>query len=88
MTASAVQHAVDAASREERGRVVATLIRRTGDRDLAGERAQEAFTGSAAALAKIEQNCCCYSPPLGTPKTTQDGLRRGAFPVIRGDRRR
>jgi RNA polymerase sigma-70 factor, ECF subfamily len=48
MTAPAVQHAVDAAFREERGRVVATLIRRTGDRDLAEECAQEAFSEAQA----------------------------------------
>jgi RNA polymerase sigma-70 factor (ECF subfamily) len=44
MTAPIVQHALDAAFREEWGRVVATLIRRTGDWDLAEECAQEAFT--------------------------------------------
>jgi RNA polymerase sigma-70 factor (ECF subfamily) len=44
MTTPAVQHAVDAAFREEWGRVVATLIRRTGDWDLAEECAQQAFT--------------------------------------------
>ena len=44
MSSSAVQHAVDAAFREEWGRVVATLIGRTGDWDLAEECAQEAFT--------------------------------------------
>jgi RNA polymerase sigma-70 factor (ECF subfamily) len=44
MTTPAVQHAVDAAFRDEWGRVVATLIRRTGDWDLAEECAQEAFT--------------------------------------------
>jgi RNA polymerase sigma factor (sigma-70 family) len=43
MTPPAVRHAVDAAFREEWGRVVATLIRRTGDWDLAEECAQEAF---------------------------------------------
>jgi len=43
MTTPAVQRAVDAAFREEWGRVVATLIRRTGDWDLAEECAQEAF---------------------------------------------
>ncbi|MGZ4216850.1 MAG: RNA polymerase sigma factor [Solirubrobacteraceae bacterium] len=43
MTTPAVQHAVDAAFREEWGRIVATLIRRTGDWDLAEECAQEAF---------------------------------------------
>ena len=44
MTTPAVQRAVDAAFREEWGRVVATLIRRTGNWDLAEECAQEAFT--------------------------------------------
>jgi RNA polymerase sigma-70 factor, ECF subfamily len=43
MTTPAVQRAVDAAFREEWGRVLATLIRRTGDWDLAEECAQEAF---------------------------------------------
>jgi RNA polymerase sigma-70 factor (ECF subfamily) len=43
VTTPAVQQAVDAAFREEWGRVVATLIRRTGDWDLAEECAQEAF---------------------------------------------
>lgn len=40
---AAVHRAVEAAFREEWGRVVATLIRRTGDWDLAEECAQEAF---------------------------------------------
>ncbi len=44
MTTPAVQRAVDAAFREEWGRIVAALIRRTGDWDLAEECAQEAFT--------------------------------------------
>ena len=44
MTAPAVQRAVDAAFREEWGRIVAALIRRTGDWDLAEECAQEAFS--------------------------------------------
>jgi hypothetical protein len=35
---------------------VATLIRWTGDGDLAKKRAQEAFTAAPAAMAKIEQN--------------------------------
>jgi len=38
-----VQRAIDAAFREEWGRVVATLIRRTGDWDVAEECAQDAF---------------------------------------------
>jgi len=44
VTDPTVQRAVDAAFREEWGRVVAALIRRTGDWDLAEECAQEAFT--------------------------------------------
>ncbi len=44
MTAPAVQRALDAAFREEWGRIVAALIRRTRDWDLAEECAQEAFT--------------------------------------------
>jgi RNA polymerase sigma-70 factor, ECF subfamily len=43
MTTSTVQGTVDAAFREEWGRVVGALIRRTGDWDLAEECAQEAF---------------------------------------------
>jgi len=43
VTTSAAAGAVDAAFREEWGRVVATVIRRTGDWDLAEECAQEAF---------------------------------------------
>jgi RNA polymerase sigma-70 factor, ECF subfamily len=41
---SEVREAVDAAFRDEWGRVVATLIRTTGDWDLAEECAQDAFT--------------------------------------------
>jgi RNA polymerase sigma-70 factor, ECF subfamily len=44
VTAAGVQRAVDRAFREEWGRVVAALIRRTGDWDLAEECTQEAFT--------------------------------------------
>ena len=44
MTTPAAQRALDAAFREEWGRVVATLIGRTGDWDLAEDCAQEAFT--------------------------------------------
>ena len=44
MTTPAVQRALDGAFREEWGRIVAALIRRTGDWDLAEECAQEAFT--------------------------------------------
>jgi RNA polymerase sigma-70 factor (ECF subfamily) len=43
MSADAVRVAVDAAFRDEWGRVVATLIRTTGDWDLAEECAQDAF---------------------------------------------
>jgi RNA polymerase sigma factor, sigma-70 family len=43
MTTPPVRQAVDAAFRDEWGRVVATLIRRTGDWDLAEECGQEAF---------------------------------------------
>ena len=49
MSADAVKAAVDAAFRDEWGRVVATLIRTTGDWDLAEECAQDAF---AQALAR------------------------------------
>ena len=42
----AVRSAVDAAFRDEWGRVVATLIRTTGDWDLAEECAQDAFTAA------------------------------------------
>jgi RNA polymerase sigma-70 factor, ECF subfamily len=49
----AVRAAVDAAFREEWGRVVATLIRTTGDWDLAEECAQDAF---AQALARWPQD--------------------------------
>jgi RNA polymerase sigma-70 factor, ECF subfamily len=42
MTTAAVQRALDAAVREERGRVAATLIGRTSDWDLAEDCAQEA----------------------------------------------
>jgi RNA polymerase sigma-70 factor (ECF subfamily) len=44
MSTPAVQRALDIAFREEWGRVVATLIRRTGNWDLAEECAQQAFT--------------------------------------------
>jgi hypothetical protein len=76
MTVPAVQHAVDAAFREERSRVVATLIRRTGDGDLAEECAQEAFTGAAAPMAEIEHNGY-YSPTLAGDHARR--LLRGAF---------
>jgi RNA polymerase sigma-70 factor, ECF subfamily len=79
MTTPAVQHAVDAAFREEWGRVVATLIRRTGDWDLAEECAQEAF---AEALRRWPADGIPHRP--GAWLTTVAGhraidwLRRGA----------
>jgi RNA polymerase sigma-70 factor (ECF subfamily) len=48
VSTAAVQQAVDAAFREEWGRVVAQLIRRTGDWDLAEECTQEAFAEALA----------------------------------------
>ena len=87
MTTPAVQHAVDAAFREERGRVVATLIRRTGDRDLAGECAQEAFTEALAAMAEDRAERLLPAA-AGHAEDHARRLHRGAFPVIRGDRRR
>ena len=50
-----VKAAVDAAFREEWGRVVATLIRVTGDWDLAEECAQDAF---AMALQRWPPTAC------------------------------
>ncbi|MDE3133558.1 MAG: sigma-70 family RNA polymerase sigma factor, partial [Acidobacteriota bacterium] len=47
-----VETAVQAAFKDEWGRVVATLIRRTGDWDLAEECAQEAFTQALTSWAK------------------------------------
>jgi len=79
MTTPAVQHAVDAAFREEWGRIVATLIRRTGDWDLAEECAQEAF---AEALRRWPADGIPQRP--GAWLTTVAGhraidwLRRGA----------
>ena len=46
-----VEDAVARAFRDEWGRVVATLIRTTGDWDLAEECAQDAFARGARALA-------------------------------------
>ena len=88
MTAPAVQHAVDAAFGEERGRVVATLIRRTGGGDLAGECAQEAFTGPLRRWPRSSRNGY-YSAPPGSPETTQDGCiaaRFLSFAAIAADR--
>src|SRR6202044_1542389 len=44
MTTPTVQRALDAAFREEWGRIVGALIRRTGNWDLAEECAQDSFT--------------------------------------------
>ena len=51
-TAQEVAAAVDAAFREEWGRIVATLIAMTGDWDLAEECAQDAFTRAVRAWAR------------------------------------
>src|ERR1700722_5019854 len=50
--APAVDAAVDAAFREEWGRIVATLIAVTGDWDLAEECAQDAFTRALQTWAR------------------------------------
>jgi RNA polymerase sigma-70 factor (ECF subfamily) len=79
MSASRVETAVQAAFRDEWGRIVATLIRRTGDWDLAEECAQEAF---AQALSSWERDGIPARP--GAWLTTVAGnraldrLRRGA----------
>jgi RNA polymerase sigma-70 factor (ECF subfamily) len=79
MSSSAVAAAVQSAFREEWGRVVATLIRRTGDWDLAEECAQEAFT---QALTSWDRDGVPAKP--GAWLTTVAGnraldrLRRGA----------
>ncbi|MGA2012724.1 MAG: RNA polymerase sigma factor [Solirubrobacteraceae bacterium] len=79
MSTPAVRRAVDAAFREEWGRVLATLIRRTGDWDLAEECAQEAF---AEALRRWPADGVPHRP--GAWLTTVAGnraidrLRRGA----------
>ncbi len=52
MSATGVEQAVQAAFKDEWGRVVATLIRRTGDWDLAEECAQEAFTQALTSWAR------------------------------------
>ncbi|MGH3421374.1 MAG: sigma factor, partial [Streptosporangiaceae bacterium] len=74
-----VQAAVDAAFREEWGRVVATLIRVTGDWDLAEECASEAF---AAALERWPVAGVPDSPAAWLKTTARnralDRLRRRA----------
>jgi len=79
MTSPDVQRAVDAAFREEWGRVVATLIRRTGDWDLAEECAQEAF---AEALRRwpvdgVPQRQGAWLTTVAANRAI-DRLRRGA----------
>ena len=86
MTTPAVQHAVDAALREERGRVVAALIRRTGNWDLVEECAREAFTEALRRWPRSSRTATTRR--LGTPKTTQDGCiaaRFLSFAAIVGD---
>jgi RNA polymerase sigma-70 factor, ECF subfamily len=79
MTTPAVQDAVDAAFREEWGRIVATLIGRTGDWDLAEECVQEAF---AEALRRwpadgIPRRPGAWLTTVAGNRAT-DRLRRGA----------
>jgi RNA polymerase sigma-70 factor, ECF subfamily len=52
MTTTDVETAVQAAFQDEWGRIVATLIRRTGNWDLAEECAQEAFTQALTSWAR------------------------------------
>src|SRR6201995_1446940 len=77
--AAEVRAAVDAAFREEWGRVVATLIRATGDWDLAEECAQDAF---ARALEHWPRDGVPRNPGAWLTTTARhravDRLRRGA----------
>ena len=52
MSASGAEAAVQAAFKDEWGRIVATLIRRTGNWDLAEECAQEAFAQALTSWAR------------------------------------
>ena len=63
-TAPGVAAAVDAAFREEWGRIVATLIAMTGDWDLAEECAQDAF---ARALQTWARDGVPTGPARGSP---------------------
>ena len=76
---TAVEDAVAIAFREEWGRIVATLIRVTGDWDLAEECAQEAF---AAALKNWPDNGVPRNPGAWLTTTARhravDRLRRSA----------
>jgi RNA polymerase sigma-70 factor (ECF subfamily) len=79
MSASAVETAVQAAFKDEWGRVVATLIRRTGDWDLAEECAQEAFTQALTSWAKdgVPAKPGAWLTTVGRNRAL-DRLRRGA----------
>src|SRR5436189_2085084 len=76
---AAVKAAVDAAFREEWGRIVATLIRVTGDWDLAEECVQEAF---ALALDRWRRDGLPRNPGAWLTTTARnraiDRLRRAA----------
>jgi RNA polymerase sigma-70 factor, ECF subfamily len=79
VSSGAVQRAVDGAFREEWSRVVATLIRRTGDWDLAEECTQEAF---AEALRRwptdgVPQSVGAWLTTVAGNRAI-DRLRRGA----------
>jgi hypothetical protein len=56
----AVDAAVDAAFREEWGRIVATLIAVTGDWDLAEECAQDAFARALQTWARDGVRCVAH----------------------------
>jgi RNA polymerase sigma-70 factor (ECF subfamily) len=74
-----IRTAVDAAYRDEWGQVVATLIRLTGDWDLAEDCAQDAF---AAALATWPRDGVPHRPGAWLTTTARnratDRLRRNA----------
>ncbi|HEU5332299.1 MAG TPA: RNA polymerase sigma factor [Actinocrinis sp.] len=84
MTAETVRAAVDDAFRTEWGRVVATLIRVTGDWDLAEECAQDAF---AQALSTWPRDGVPGRPGAWLTTTARnramDRLRRGAVEAAR-----
>jgi RNA polymerase sigma-70 factor (ECF subfamily) len=79
-----IQDAVDEAFRAEWGRVVATLIRLTGDWDLAEECAQDAF---AQALVRWPRDGVPRRPGAWLTTTARnralDRLRRGAVEAVR-----
>jgi len=78
------QHAVDAAFRESWGRIVATLIRRTGNWDLAEECAQDAF---ARALKNWASEGVPRRPGAWLTTVARnralDRLRRGAAEAVK-----